>query len=160
MSKKYLEDCVDMLASKMLAVWEVDDEDEWGTNEEIDTLVEQDPAEKVLNWLDASNHADDRNITDTTPVKPTVTSTPFPLQTTHQVTSPARSLDQQSWMFDLTQMTPRDGHEPTLLSPDSVEQQRKRQKLCYDSIVSTPVKQPTSAKKPQSSAKKKFVPGF
>uniref|UniRef100_A0A1B6JPS3 Uncharacterized protein n=1 Tax=Homalodisca liturata TaxID=320908 RepID=A0A1B6JPS3_9HEMI len=159
-SKKYLEDCVDMLASKMLAVWEVEDEDEWGTNEEIDTLVEQDPEEKVLNWLDASSHADDRNITDTTPVKPTVTSTPFPLETTHQVTSPTRSLDQQSWMFDLTQMTPRDGHEPTHLSPDSVEQQRKRQKLCYDSIVSTPVKQPTSAKKPQSSAKKKFVPGF
>uniref|UniRef100_A0A1B6M8G2 Uncharacterized protein n=1 Tax=Graphocephala atropunctata TaxID=36148 RepID=A0A1B6M8G2_9HEMI len=175
-SKKYLEDCVDMLAGKMLAVWEVEDEDEWVTEaDNVDALVEQDPAEKVLNWLDASNSTDNRNITVTTHGKPTVTSTPFPLPIAHEVTSPAHSLEQESWMIELSQLTP--GRQvPTCPSPSSGsdKQRRKRQKLCYDSVLTSPIKQPMSAKikqisaknqqslanNEQSSAKKKFIPGF
>uniref|UniRef100_A0A1B6D3C7 TATA box-binding protein-associated factor RNA polymerase I subunit C n=1 Tax=Clastoptera arizonana TaxID=38151 RepID=A0A1B6D3C7_9HEMI len=47
-SKSYLEECVDMLAAPILSVWGLGDEPEW---DEEPAVQEQDPADKVLDWL-------------------------------------------------------------------------------------------------------------
>ncbi|XP_054263834.1 uncharacterized protein LOC128987137 isoform X2 [Macrosteles quadrilineatus] len=138
-SKQYLEDCVDLLAGRLLSVWEVDDEEEWLEQQEH-TLQEQDPAERVSNWLN------DYTLQDTAPLKPKVTSTPYVRRV-----SPPRSLD----IPVQPQTQPPQVPSPP---PSPVSPPRKRQRLLQ---VTPPSQQFTSSTKPPTTtAKKKFIPGF
>lgn len=56
MSKQYMEDCVDLLAGKLLAVWQVEDEEEW--LEEEPSFSQVDAGEKVMNWLQEADILD------------------------------------------------------------------------------------------------------
>lgn len=48
---------------------QVDDEDEWAASmgdKQDDSLVEQDPSEKVLNWLDKADNEDETAVAEDT----------------------------------------------------------------------------------------------